>query len=242
MYDVSAVLMTRNQAWNLTRLIDSVVSGTDSFTQFEIVIVDAGSRDATIEVARQHSVQVVRLRPGDPLTTAGQRYAGYRLTTGDFVLFLRGDLVLCEGWLPTAVAILHASPAVAVLTGPVSRRTLAPFPRAVQAIRRPHRLLSCEHMYCYGEGLYRRSVLDQIGLVDPYFPYDDGAVLWRHIRHRGYDILGLRRHMARRHVPPASYKFAPIAGVALRLMNHIGGTASTAMDKGHDPDGPILRG
>jgi glycosyltransferase involved in cell wall biosynthesis len=219
MHELSVILMTRNQAWNLTRLIDSVVSEADPFPESDILVVDAASTDETVQIARRHPVRVLRLRPGDPLTSTAQRYAGYRLTAGEFVLFLGGDLELCKGWLSRAVALLHVRPAAAVVTGPVSvgLSTCRGSLRAIRATSPRRRLLGCTRFRSYGEGLYRRSVLDRVGLPHPYFAYDDGAALWRSIRDGGYELVALRRLMACRHVRPVSYNLASMAAAALRV-------------------------
>ncbi|MEQ1656213.1 MAG: TIGR04283 family arsenosugar biosynthesis glycosyltransferase [Nitrospira sp.] len=61
---------------------------------FETIVVDGGSRDRTIEIARQSSaVQVMTASKG----RAVQMNAGAKLATGEWLLFLHADTVLPDG-------------------------------------------------------------------------------------------------------------------------------------------------
>lgn len=72
----------------------------------EIIVVDGGSRDATVAVARQAGATVLASRPGrGPQLAAGGAAAG-----GPWLLFLHADTVLDPGWAD-AVRAFMADPA-----------------------------------------------------------------------------------------------------------------------------------
>jgi len=114
---VSVVLISRNQAWNISRLIESVLDGTGGIQAREIVLVDSASSDGTVEIARRYPIKILRLSPTQPLTPAAGRYVAYERTSGDLILFLDGDMEMCSGWLGKATVIAETEPAVAVVTG-----------------------------------------------------------------------------------------------------------------------------
>jgi len=62
--ELSIVLITKNQAWNIPRLIGSVLQATSLFPSREIVLVDSNSTDETVKFASRYPINVVRLRPG----------------------------------------------------------------------------------------------------------------------------------------------------------------------------------
>ena len=107
MAELSIVLISKNQAWNMSRLVESVLRNTTCVSSREIVLVDSASTDGTIEVASRYPIRILRLRPDQHLTPAAGRYIGYKHTSGELVLFLDGDMELCKGWLETGLQILE---------------------------------------------------------------------------------------------------------------------------------------
>ena len=103
MIELSVVLISKNQAWNIDRLVTSVLKETEHFPGREIVLVDSASSDQTTEIAARYPISVLKLHPEQRLTAAAGRYVGYHHTTGDLVLFLDGDMELCSGWLEQAL-------------------------------------------------------------------------------------------------------------------------------------------
>lgn len=91
---ITAALITRDEQRNLEELLP-VLDWTD-----EIVIVDGGSRDATVRIARSHGCRVVSRRFDG---FAGQRNHALGLATGDWVLSIDAD----ERPGPRLVAEIH---------------------------------------------------------------------------------------------------------------------------------------
>ena len=82
MIELSVVLISKNQAWNISRLIESVLQATSSFLSSEIILVDSNSTDETVEFASRYPISIVRLRPGQRLSPAAGRYIGYQRPRG----------------------------------------------------------------------------------------------------------------------------------------------------------------
>jgi teichuronic acid biosynthesis glycosyltransferase TuaG len=93
---VSVIIPAYNAQEFLARAIGSVERQT--FTDFEIVVVDDGSTDGTADIAR--SLGSAHYVPRPHLGEAATRNHGLAEATGDFVAFLDAD----DEWLPEKLA------------------------------------------------------------------------------------------------------------------------------------------
>lgn len=195
MPELSVVLISKNQAWNVKRLIESVLRETTRVSSREVILVDSASTDDTVAQASAYAITILRLRSDQHLSPAAGRYVGYQHTTGNFVLFLDGDMELCSGWLEQAFHILATSPEVAVVTG----QTLDLLPTA-QAYEKPplppETGAASTIPACAGAALYRRSVLAEVGPFNPYLRSEEEPELCLRIRHAGYRIVDLHYPIA----------------------------------------------
>ena len=183
---LSVVLITRDQAFNVVRLIDSVLAEAPDA---EVVVVDSASVDGTPEAAATRPVRVLRLHPGQVLSAAAGRLVGHRHAHGERVLFLDGDMVLAPGWLAQAEAVLEAEPDIAVVGG------------EIVDVARDHAGAAPEHApagwrevrHTGGAALIRRGVLDAVGSFNPYLRSDEEPELCIRIRHAGHRVVMLER-------------------------------------------------
>jgi glycosyltransferase involved in cell wall biosynthesis len=193
MIELSIVLISKNQAWNIGRLIESVLQATSSIASREIILVDSASTDETAELAGRYPISVLRLRPG-PLTPAAGRYVGYKRTRGEFVLFLDGDMELLPGWLENALPAMRGTPQAAVMMSsrvidllPPSAGEKTPPPERVRIS--PPKEVARAAFVAGGAALYRRSVLEEVGTFNPHLKSDEEPELCLRIRHAGYRVL-----------------------------------------------------
>jgi glycosyltransferase involved in cell wall biosynthesis len=89
---LSIVIPTLNEEKYLPHLLQSLKHQTCS--DFEVIVADANSRDATQKIARHHGCQVV---PGGRIAVG--RNAGARRARGEFILFLDADVTLAPPFL-----------------------------------------------------------------------------------------------------------------------------------------------
>lgn len=87
---LSIVVPTLNEEDCLPLLLDSIKKKNSNF-QYEIVVADAGSRDRTIEIARNYDCKIVS--GGFPSKSKNE---GAKFSRGDLILFLDADTVLIE--------------------------------------------------------------------------------------------------------------------------------------------------
>lgn len=94
---ITVVIPAWNAAWCVGRAIDSVLAQT--FTDFELVVIDDGSTDDTASVLAFHGSRIrVVSQPNGGLASA--RNAGIRAARGEYVAFLDAD----DWWLPEKLA------------------------------------------------------------------------------------------------------------------------------------------
>ena len=186
------VLITRNQEWNVARLVQSVLREADTTGGADVVLVDSNSNDRTAEIAASYPVRVLRLRGDQPLSPAAGRYVGFHEVTGDSVLFLDGDMELCAGWLGPALAAMRAEPDIGGLTGPLLEGPLG------TAVEPPNRAAEPRELrHSGGAVLHRRSALARVGPFNPYLRSDEEPELCLRLRHAGFRIVELPDPIAR---------------------------------------------
>lgn len=192
MTSVSVVLITRNQAWNIERLLASVRHELATLPGSEIVLVDSASTDRTLEIAARYPITAIRLEPEQRLTAAMGRYVGARHTTGDLILFLDGDMELGQGWLGHALRVMQSRPELAVLTGHViDRPPKTPYDGALVPPPAAGSITAESIPYTGGAALYRRDALEAAGSFHPHVISDEEPDLCIRIRHRGGQIARL---------------------------------------------------
>lgn len=93
MEKISAVLIAKNEQKLIGRCLRSV-AGLD-----ETVVLDTGSTDKTIEVARSLGATVKAVEPVSPFHFANARNSAHELATNDWILAIDADEILRAGML-----------------------------------------------------------------------------------------------------------------------------------------------
>jgi GT2 family glycosyltransferase len=180
-------------AYNAEETIDECLQHTCAldYPDFEVVVVDDGSSDATAEIARRHPRARVVTVAHAGLSVA--RNHGIACTTGDVIAFLDSDAYPSPEW-PYFLALGLDHDNVGAVGGP----NLPPEADGVgaqQVAMAPggpvHVLLSddrAEHVPGCNMA-FRRDVIEGIGSFDPIFTAagDDVDVCWK-LLDRGHEI------------------------------------------------------
>jgi glycosyltransferase involved in cell wall biosynthesis len=109
---VTVIIPAFNVAAYLPAAVQSVLA--QRYTDFEVIIVDDGSRDATAEIARSYTDPRVRLVSQANRGLAGARNTGIRHARGEFIAFLDADDLWHPDKLGAHVALLTRHPEVGV--------------------------------------------------------------------------------------------------------------------------------
>lgn len=100
---ISVVIPTLNEAAHLPPLLDALAREE---TSHEVIVIDGGSADSTVEIAKARGVRVVQALPG----RGRQLHEGARHATGDVLLFLHADTVFPAGGLAAIAVALAEEP------------------------------------------------------------------------------------------------------------------------------------
>ncbi len=94
---LSIVIPTLNEEANIGTTIDALKRAGIKY-RYDIIVVDGGSEDATIEEARVRGAEIVKSEPG----RGKQLAAGGMRAKGEWFLFLHADTELSHGWFDEA--------------------------------------------------------------------------------------------------------------------------------------------
>jgi glycosyltransferase involved in cell wall biosynthesis len=113
---LSLAVVTRDHAATIGRALESAASFCD-----EMIVLDVGSRDATIDIARSHGVVLHQTKWNDDYAAA--RNESFAHCTGDWIMWLNADDVVPE----TSLGAFHAIKAVLAERMPQADVIVAPY-------------------------------------------------------------------------------------------------------------------
>jgi len=111
---ISIIIPTYNSGKTIKRCIDSLHSQQFSRDKFEVIVVDDGSSDETINIAKQSDSDVVV--ESQHLGGSAARTIGVSHSKGKFLAFLDSDCEADKDWLSTIVKELEKHH---LITGPI---------------------------------------------------------------------------------------------------------------------------
>jgi len=191
---IGLVVIGRNEGERLSKCLLSLIDEVK-----DIVYVDSGSTDGSIELARALKVEVIELDASVPFTAARARNTGFtRLLTLnphiEYVQFIDGDCELVSGWLDFAQNELNAKFDVAVVCG--RRREEYP-DKSIY-----NRLCDMEWdtpigeaKACGGDAMIRVKAFQEVGGFNPTLIAGEEPELCVRLRQQSWKILRLNAEM-----------------------------------------------
>ncbi len=197
---VSVVITVKNEGRHLRPLFESLLVQEPPF---EIVLVDALSRDGSFEIAQEYArrfpekVRAVR-RYG---SRGIGRNAGAELARGELLAFTDGDCVADSGWLAAMRAGFARSDVIAGRVLPVGKSEYAALDRVELFLRGS----DVTHPSC-NLG-YRRSLFLTLGGFDPRFITAEDIDLNLRAVNAGAHILELPQSVVYHEMRPSFIRF-----------------------------------
>lgn len=179
---ISVLLPVRNGARYLREAIDSIFAQT--FDDFEVVVVDDASTDATAEILRTFEVTVVRNER--QLGIAGSLNRGWPLCRGEYIARMDADDISAPQRFERQVAFLDAHPHVG-MCGTWVRMFAGDWHRDRELETDPERIrcsLLLRNVLSHPSAMLRRELFEQYGLrYDDTFGNSEDYDLWSRASH-----------------------------------------------------------
>lgn len=195
----SIIIPTFNEVALLRECIQAIETYTDS--PYEIVVVDNGSNDGTIEYCLKKPITLVSLAENRGFPEACN--FGLLAASGSELLLLNNDVVVSQGWLANLRRCLHSSDKVGIV-GPrtnyasgrqqmdLSYGSITEFQELAVSLNAPDPGKWFEVSRIVGLCfLFKRELMDRIGILDERFSpghYEDDDYCYR-ARLAGYRLL-----------------------------------------------------
>jgi GT2 family glycosyltransferase len=192
--DIGVIVIGRNEGERLAECLTSVRAVTRN-----IVYVDSGSTDDSINAARQIGAFVVVLDLSQPFTAARARNEGFAAIKTlkpsiRFVHFVDGDCILIRSWIDKALAFIEQRKDIAIVCGRRRER----HPRASVY----NRLFDLEWdtpigeaSACGGDALVRVEAFEEVGGFRPGLIAGEEPELCLRLREVGWKIWRLDAEM-----------------------------------------------
>jgi GT2 family glycosyltransferase len=194
--------------WNGKHLLEECLGSLSQqrFRDFEVIVVDNGSRDGSVEYLRTaHPGVLLVSLPTNTGFAAGSN-AGIRASSGNYIALLNNDTRTDPSWLTELVAAAESTPTAGMWASKILsydrpdvidnvglllyRDGLA---RGKGRLEQDHGQYDqpAEALFPSGcAGLYRRQLLDEVGLLDEdFFAYADDVDLGLRGRLAGWGCL-----------------------------------------------------
>ncbi len=185
--------------WNGEKLLSTCLGSLrrQSFEGFEVVIADNGSTDDSVALVARDFPEVRVLPLGENLGFSAAVNAGIKASDSAYVALLNNDTEVHPGWLEALVGAANAHPQAGLFASKMvdfdDRRVLDGAGDVLRRSGLPYRLGHGEPdlgQYdeaafvfgaCAGAALYRRGMLDDVGLFDEDFfaNCEDGDLSFR---------------------------------------------------------------
>ncbi len=192
---ISVIIPNWNGAHHLPTCLESVRSQT--LREFEVIVADNGSIDGSLELLARDYPEVRVLALGENRGFAGACNAGIEAAQGIYVALLNNDAEADPGWLSEVVAAFQRHPEAGIIASKMllfdqrdTFHTAGDFYRVDGIPGNRGVWHKDEGQYdreeavfsaCGGSAAYRRTMLDQVGLLDEdfFFSCEDVDLAWR---------------------------------------------------------------
>ncbi|HDS01871.1 MAG TPA: glycosyltransferase [candidate division Zixibacteria bacterium] len=151
----------------------------------EIIVVDNGSTDSTLDIVRQYEAVKILVHPG--ITIAALRNRGAEVAAGDLLAFIDSDCLVCKGWRKAVEEAFTREDVHAAGSSYMVREN----PTWIEAAwcQQVKRKISRFYFVPSGNFVIRNDVFRDIKGFNENFETDEDTEICRRVNQHGYSIL-----------------------------------------------------
>ena len=189
---IDAIVTVYNKQNTIAKTLESLLSQPTEFK--EIIIVDDGSIDHSAKIVKKFADKHKNIKYifQNNQGVVKSLNAGLRMTNTNFVAVLDGDISFDKDWLPKLIPYFGNEEIAAVsgLTKTMNPKNLWAALAGYNVEYRQSKIKSesVDHLSTTNV-IYRKSVLDKIGLFDPEFRYGQDNEMSYRIIAAGYKLI-----------------------------------------------------
>ena len=213
---VSIIIVNWNAKEYLKGCLESILS--QSFTDYEIILVDNASSDDSVNFVKDNFPQVKIIKNKNNVGFAEGNNIGIANSSGKIIVLFNPDAVADKDWLSILINVIQSSKKIAAVTGKMyyldnkyekdavfcTWSKIDPFSAAPYNFHNNEPVSKVD--YLSGAAMViKRDVLDKIGLMDSdYFLYFEETDLCARMIRAGYDLMYVPSAIVRHAVSPLS--------------------------------------
>ena len=195
--DLSIVVIARNEEKDIANCLGSVLLAIEEAKKAKIIeaaevfFVDSASTDRTIEIAKNYPVRIIELDKDWPLSPGAGIFAGYKVAKGTFFGVVDGDVKVDKQWFRDALPYLQRDEKVGCVYGwwEEGSRGQGYLHQGVLSTLDTLKTGSADEVEFVGNGIFRKSLLDQIGGHNPFLKGSEDKDISFRLRQAGFKLL-----------------------------------------------------
>jgi glycosyltransferase involved in cell wall biosynthesis len=193
---ISIITPSYNQAEFLESTINSVLD--QQYPNLEYILIDGGSTDGSMEIIKkyQHHFSYWISEKDNGQSQAINK--GFKLATGKYVNWLNSDDIFLKDALFTLAHYLESHPSIDIVFGNVLYIN-----SNNEHLYRSYEIPYSQKITLYGTNhvlqpaaLYKKSVIEKIGLLDERLHYTMDHEFWVRIHNAGFHFAGIQDAVA----------------------------------------------
>ena len=181
---VSVIMSVYNSSCYLQESIESILNQT--FTDFEFIIIDDGSRDNTWEILTKYAKQDQRIKLFSNQENIGlieSLNKGLKLATGEYIARQDADDISMPKRLKNQIMVLNAEPEVVLVSGNLelinsAGQTIDRFKRACDSKLVPWYMLFYNRVAGHSQVMYRKKSVVNLGGYSQGSHHAEDYELW----------------------------------------------------------------
>lgn len=182
---VSIIIPAFNEEQFIGRCLQSLLDLDRSNLDLELIVIDNGSKDKTVDIAKEYGA-FVWVKPG--VKVAALRNYGVTISKGDLLAFVDADCTVSKDWLTQAIQCVNRESADAVGSFHMIPNEANWIGKTASLVQRNKIGLDVNYIPS-GNMLVRRASFSAVGGFDESLETSEDVDLCHKLRQKGYKLF-----------------------------------------------------